>query len=99
LLSKYLKKKVQDIPQVLTLYKEVLELYKEGLEVPEDITLIWPDDNYGYIKNLSNANEQKRLGGSGVYYHASYWGARMTICGLVRPTLRYCVLKCKKPMN
>lgn len=74
LLSKYLKKKVQDIPQVLTLYKEVLELYKEGLEVPEDITLIWPDDNYGYIKNLSNANEQKRSGGSGVYYHASYWG-------------------------
>jgi hypothetical protein len=44
------------------------------LEVPEDITLIWPDDNTGISKNLSNANEQKRSGGSGVYYHASYWG-------------------------
>lgn len=74
LLSRLLKKPENTIPQVLTLYKEVLELYKAGLEVPEDVTLIWPDDNYGYIKNLSNASERKRSGGSGVYYHASYWG-------------------------
>ncbi|MFC3809345.1 glycosyl hydrolase 115 family protein [Lacihabitans lacunae] len=74
LLAKEMGKPKNTIPQVLTLYKEVLELYKVGLEVPEDVTLIWPDDNYGYIKNLSNATERDRTGGSGVYYHASYWG-------------------------
>jgi hypothetical protein len=58
----------------MTLYKEVLELYKKGLKVPDDITLIWPDDNYGYIKSLSNKTEKKRSGGGGIYYHASYWG-------------------------
>lgn len=74
LLSQILQRNSQQIPQVLTLYKEVLELYKAGLQVPDDITLIWPDDNYGYIKNLNNPQEQTRAGGSGVYYHASYWG-------------------------
>ncbi len=74
LLEKLIKKPIKQIPQVMTLYKEVLELYKLGLKVPEDVTLIWPDDNYGYIKNLSNESEQKRIGGAGVYYHASYWG-------------------------
>lgn len=74
LLEKLVKKPIKEIPQVITLYKEVLELYKLGLKVPEHITLIWPDDNYGYIKSLSNENEQKRTGGNGVYYHASYWG-------------------------
>lgn len=74
LLANILEKPYRDIPQVITLYKEVLELYKIGLEVPEDITLIWPDDNYGYIKSLNNEAERKRSGGSGVYYHASYWG-------------------------
>lgn len=65
---------VTKIPQVFTVYKEVLDLYKNGLVVPEDITLVWTDDNYGYIRSLSNAEEQKRFGGSGVYYHVSYWG-------------------------
>lgn len=62
------------VPQAFTVYKEVLELYDEGLQVPEDITLVWTDDNYGYIRRLSNEQEQKRPGGGGVYYHASYWG-------------------------
>ncbi len=62
------------IHQVFIPYKEVLYLYDEGLEVPEDITLMWTDDNYGYIRRLSNPEEQKRIGGSGIYYHLSYWG-------------------------
>ncbi len=74
LLSRYSKKEVTVIPQVLTLYKEVLEIYDNGLKVPDDITLVWPDDNYGYIHRLNNENENARKGGSGVYYHASYWG-------------------------
>jgi hypothetical protein len=74
LLKKYVNKNVTKIPQALTVYKEVLDLYKNGLNVPEDITLVWTDDNYGYIRALSNSEEQKRSGGGGVYYHASYWG-------------------------
>lgn len=67
-------KPLNEIPQAFIPYKEVLELYDAGLKVPEDITLIWPDDNYGYIRRLSNEEEQKRAGGAGVYYHLSYWG-------------------------
>lgn len=74
LLGKAQQRAPQQIPQVLTLYKEVLDVYKAGLKVPEDITLIWPDDNYGYIKQLSTPAEAQRAGGSGVYYHISYWG-------------------------
>lgn len=62
------------IPQVFTVYKEVLALYDNGMKVPDDITLVWTDDNYGYIHRLSDAEEQLRKGGSGVYYHNSYWG-------------------------
>jgi hypothetical protein len=68
------KKPLKDIPQAFVPYKEVLELYDNGLKVPDDITLVWPDDNYGYIRRLSTEEEQKRAGGSGVYYHISYWG-------------------------
>lgn len=62
------------VPQALTLYKEVLDVYSTGLKVPDDVTLIWPEDNYGYISRLPTPAEQARGGGSGVYYHLSYWG-------------------------
>lgn len=74
LLKKYINPDVTKVPQVFTVYKEVLDLYKNGLVVPDDITLVWTDDNYGYIRSLSNPQEQKRSGGAGVYYHVSYWG-------------------------
>lgn len=74
MLSNTFKKPLSAIPQAFVPYKEVLELYDNGLKVPDDITLVWPDDNYGYIRRLSNEEEQKRVGGSGVYYHISYWG-------------------------
>ncbi len=74
MLETTLEKPAETIPQVLVPYKEVLDLYNAGLEVPDDITLVWTDDNYGYIRRLSNEEEQKRSGGSGVYYHLSYWG-------------------------
>lgn len=74
MLAKTINKPIEDIPQVFTIYKEVLELYNYGLKVPDDITLMWTDDNYGYIRRLSNEAEQQRKGGSGVYYHLSYWG-------------------------
>ncbi|MEO8403690.1 MAG: glycosyl hydrolase 115 family protein [Chitinophagaceae bacterium] len=65
----------QDIPQIFVPYKEVLSLYRRGLPLADDITIIWPDDNYGYIRQLPNQQEQQRKGGHGVYYHLSYWGA------------------------
>ncbi|WP_455592231.1 glycosyl hydrolase 115 family protein [Bacteroides sp.] len=63
-----------EIPQAFTPYKEVLDVYSAGLDLPDDVTIIWPDDNYGYMKRLSSPREQKRSGRSGVYYHASYLG-------------------------
>ncbi|WP_342646338.1 glycosyl hydrolase 115 family protein [Mucilaginibacter sp. CSA2-8R] len=74
LLQKYVNPDIKKVPQAFTIYKEVLDVYESGLKVPEDITLVWPDDNYGYIQRLSNTQEQQRSGGAGVYYHASYWG-------------------------
>ncbi len=56
-------------------YKEVLELYDQGLRVPEDVTLIWVDDNFGYMRRYPNERERARKGGNGLYYHASYWAA------------------------
>ena len=67
-------KSVEDIPQVFTPYKEVLETYDYGLTLPEDVSIIWSDDDFGYMKRLSNSSERKRKGRSGVYYHVSYWG-------------------------
>ena len=64
------------VPQIFVPYKEVLSIYDTGLvNVPDDVTLVWPDDNHGYIRRLSNSAEQQRSGGGGVYYHLSYWGA------------------------
>jgi len=75
LLAEQVSPEVTKIPQVIWLYKESLDLYRAGMKVPDDVTLGWTDDNYGYIRELPNAEEQKRAGGSGVYYHVSYWGS------------------------
>ena len=74
ILEKYKGQKAVDIPQIFVPYKETLDIYDAGLKVPDDITLIWPDDNYGYMKRVSNADERKRKGHSGIYYHLSYLG-------------------------
>ena len=74
LLRKYYHKKVEQVPQVFIPYKEVLEIMESGLQVPDDVTLMWCDDNYGYLTRLPDAEQQQRRGGGGVYYHLSYWG-------------------------
>lgn len=63
-----------DVPQVFVPYKEVLDIYKNGLDVPDDVTLMWTDDNYGYIRHFPDSAENARKGGNGLYYHCSYWG-------------------------
>lgn len=76
ILSDVLHRPANQIPQVLTLYKEVTAAYNSGkLKVPDDVTLNWAEDNFGYDMQMSNPEEQKRSGGSGMYYHALYWGA------------------------
>ncbi|MBN1996310.1 glycosyl hydrolase 115 family protein [candidate division KSB1 bacterium] len=74
ILKKHIDAPIESVPQVLIPYKEVMELYEKGVQVPDDVTLVWPDDNYGYIKRLSTPEEQKRSGRFGVYYHVSYLG-------------------------
>ena len=64
-----------EAPQIFVPYKETMDIYENGLKVPDDITLVWVDDNYGYMKRVANPEEQKRSGRSGVYYHLSYLGA------------------------
>ncbi|RYX86376.1 hypothetical protein EON83_01520 [bacterium] len=75
LLAKYVNPKVDEVPQVFVPYKEVLPIYQAGMKVPDDVTLVWVDDNHGYIRQLSTPAEQKRTGSAGVYYHFSYLGA------------------------
>ena len=62
------------IPQIFIPYKEVLDCYNAGLKVPEDVTLMWVDDNHGYIRQMPTPQEQARSGGNAIYYHLSYWG-------------------------
>lgn len=75
MLEQHIGKKAHDIPQIFVPYKETMDIYENGLKVPDDITLVWVDDNYGYMKRVSNPQEQQRKGGAGVYYHLSYLGA------------------------
>ena len=74
MIAKHLNPNPALIPQIFVPYKEALSMYQTGMQVPDDVTLVWPDDNYGYIRELSTTTESARNGGSGVYYHLSYWG-------------------------
>lgn len=74
LIEKYVNKDVTQVPQVFIPYKEVLDIYNAGLQIPDDVTLMWCDDNYGYIRHFPTAEERARKGGNGIYYHVSYWG-------------------------
>ena len=62
------------VPQLWALYKEVQEYYEKGMRVPDDLTLLWCDDNWGNLRRLPAANERGRAGGSGIYYHFDYVG-------------------------
>ena len=63
------------VGQIFCPYKEVLDDYNAGLSVPDDVPIVWPDDNFGYIRRFATPAERARSGGLGVYYHASYLGA------------------------
>jgi hypothetical protein len=62
------------VPQVWCLYKEVMDYYDAGMRVPDDVTLLWADDNWGNLRRLPTADERNRGGGAGIYYHFDYHG-------------------------
>ena len=63
------------VGQIFCPYKEVLDDYLAGLKVPDDVTIVWPDDNFGYVRRFATDAERARSGGLGIYYHASYLGS------------------------
>ena len=66
---------ISEIPQVFIPYKDVLKYYNDGsLVIPEDVTIMWTDDNYGYVRQNADDTERARRGGTGLYYHISYYG-------------------------
>ncbi|WP_243076366.1 glycosyl hydrolase 115 family protein [Microbacterium sp. SS28] len=73
LLADELGMEPSQIPQLFIPYKEVLPLYDAGLQVPDDVTVVWANDSFGYIRRLPDEAERTRRGGHGLYYHSSYW--------------------------
>ena len=74
ILAEHVNQDVTKIPQDWALYKEVQEYYEKGMRVPDDVTLLWSDDNWGNVRRVPTAEERKRSGGAGVYYHVDYVG-------------------------
>ena len=74
ILSEEMNPDLTKVPQMWCLYKEVQDFYEEGLRVPDDVTLLWAEDNWGDVRRLPTAEERKRSGGAGIYYHFDYHG-------------------------
>ncbi|MBQ3462449.1 MAG: glycosyl hydrolase 115 family protein, partial [Clostridia bacterium] len=68
--------RIEDVPMVYIPYKDVLTYYNkpDRLNLPEYVTIMWTDDNYGYMRQNSNETERMSSGKGGVYYHVSYYG-------------------------
>ncbi|HEY6451804.1 MAG TPA: glycosyl hydrolase 115 family protein [Steroidobacteraceae bacterium] len=75
ILAEEMNADLTQVPQVWCLYKEVMDYYKAGMRVPDDVTLLWSDDNWGNLRRLPTAAERMRSGGAGVYYHFDYHGS------------------------
>ena len=73
-IAKRVNPDISKVPQDWALYKEVQEYYEKGMRVPDDVTLLWCDDNWGNIRRLPTPEERKRGGGAGIYYHFDYVG-------------------------
>jgi PKD repeat protein len=64
------------VPQVFVPYKEMGTLYNQGLKdhIPGEVTVMWAEDNRGYLRQVPTQSEAARAGGNGVYYHSQFWG-------------------------
>ncbi|MBC3538820.1 glycosyl hydrolase 115 family protein [Rufibacter sediminis] len=67
-------KPASQTPQLWALYKEVQDYYDKGMRVPDDVTLLLADDNWGNIRKLPKPGEKQHSGGYGIYYHFDYVG-------------------------
>ena len=67
-------KPASETPQLWALYKEVQDYYDKGMTVPDDVTLLLCDDNWGNIRKLPKLTDKSRTGGYGIYYHFDYVG-------------------------
>jgi len=74
IIQKITKKPAEKTPQLWALYKEVQDYYDKGMRVPDDVTLLLCDDNWGNIRKLPSLSDKKRSGGYGIYYHFDYVG-------------------------
>ena len=74
ILAEEMNPDLSKVPQMWCLYKEVMGYYREGLRPPDDITLLWAEDNWGNVRRLPTPDERHRSGGAGVYYHFDYHG-------------------------
>jgi hypothetical protein len=74
IISEEMNSDVTKVPQLWCLYKEVQDYYNAGMRVPDDVTLLWAEDNWGNVRRLPTGEERKRSGGAGIYYHFDYHG-------------------------
>lgn len=74
IISEKMNSDVTEVPQLWALYKEVQSYYENDMRVPDDITLLWSDDNHGNLRRVPTADERDRAGGAGIYYHLDYVG-------------------------
>nr|MCU0389203.1 glycosyl hydrolase 115 family protein [Chitinophagaceae bacterium] len=74
IITEVTKKPAEETPQLWALYKEVQDYYDKGMRVPDDVTLLLCDDNWGNIRRLPDPKEKPRKGGYGIYYHFDYVG-------------------------
>jgi hypothetical protein len=74
MIGELIRPDLERVPQSWALYKEVQGYYERGMRVPDDVTLLWCDDNWGNLRRLPTPEEQRRPGGAGIYYHFDYVG-------------------------
>jgi hypothetical protein len=74
IITEVTKRNAEETPQMWALYKEVQEYYDKGMRVPDDVTLLLCDDNWGNVRKLPDLGAPYRKGGYGMYYHVDYVG-------------------------
>lgn len=94
LLTKYVNKDVTQVPQVFIPYKEVLDVYHAGLQVPDEVTLMWCDDNYGYIRHFLQRKSVPVREETECIITCPIGGVRMIIFGWELPILPWYTSKC-----
>ncbi|HEY8529330.1 MAG TPA: glycosyl hydrolase 115 family protein [Paenibacillaceae bacterium] len=74
IIARHMSPDVTKVPQIWAIYKEVQEYYERGMRVPDDVILLWSDDNHGNLRRVPSPEERGRAGGAGIYYHLDYVG-------------------------